>query len=368
MVYQAADARRGRRLVAAPTDWFEDAEGSTYDDASVPLRREVGPRTVVRTERMVDPSVADKDAERCMFWVRAAYQADLCVHRDYEVSESDTLFWIDGVLYKQRHETTSFLDGDVVAQALFHFQEWKRYYRSSQIAPLSDSFSLVNAFVLTEDGVSPLPPPPPSPAEEKDEDPDDAATPEPTESVAQLVYRQVLAWRTATERDRTGPPHATVCLRSSVRNESHPRETACRRRASWRDPDAVEVLNTNDVHATWAENNVDAEKGATLALTLRVDDDDRATAEGRLDLAATNVDLWGANEPCVLLIHVAGGREGGGTDALLRARFGGDARPSCLVGVVRSDDDDDESRAISRKALTNLAVAAAPTRIYQNSK
>ena len=56
------DAQEGRRLVAAPTDWFEDAEGSTYDDASVPLRREVGPRTVVRTERIVDLSAADEDA------------------------------------------------------------------------------------------------------------------------------------------------------------------------------------------------------------------------------------------------------------------------------------------------------------------
>lgn len=176
----------------------------------------------------------------------------------------------------------------------------------SQIAPLSNLFSLVNTFVLTEDGVLPLPPSPlTSPAEEEEEDPDNATMPKLTKLVVQLVYQQVLAWRPATERDCTGPPHATFCLRSSMCKESRPGETACCC-ALWQDPDMVEVRNTNNIHATWAKKNVDTKKGVMLALTLHVDDNNRVTAKGRFDHATTNVSLWGVNEPCLLLIHAAG--------------------------------------------------------------
>lgn len=98
------------------------------------------------------------------------------------------------------------------------------------------------------------------------------------------------------------------------------------------------------------------ESDVTLALTLQITARQAMhNLDAVLDIVAVNVDAW-QGQPCVLVVHL-----GGATDSivkkirerLLRLRHDG-----CLVSLIAQG----RTAYVSRKALMNMAVDAAPTR------
>jgi hypothetical protein len=114
-------------------------------DRNQPLQYSMGPRESI--------AKSDKDQKaKCMYWVQQKYQSQLCLSET--VTAQETVYWINGELYKQRLENIA-LDSGAVTAPFFHFQEWKRYSRLSQLTTLHMS-SEVSIFVLTKEGAIPI--------------------------------------------------------------------------------------------------------------------------------------------------------------------------------------------------------------------
>ena len=94
-----------------------------------------------------------------MFWAPKTYQLDICA---VGVSETDTVKFIDGQLYKQSYKLLEF-PGGVQTSPFFHFQEWKRKYRHGQFNVIGPGGS----YLIKKEGVARIPS-----AEDYDEDED----------------------------------------------------------------------------------------------------------------------------------------------------------------------------------------------------
>ena len=190
-------------------DWFEHEEKyslhysstvSQYDDNNLQLQWEIGELTMINTRAQEiakqGHSSNNEKGINCMHWVQSMYQADLCA---LGLDADNTVFLMNGQLYKQKHLTTNF-PGEIQSLPLFHFQEWKRKYRSNQIEPLMHSAELRSpGFVLTKNGVLPLPSVDYSPS-------------------VSVVSKQLNSWAKAkNKKHHTDLPTSIFCLRSSVR-------------------------------------------------------------------------------------------------------------------------------------------------------
>ena len=124
---------------------------------------------------------------------------------------------------------------------------------------------------------------------------------------------------------------------------------------------------------TW--DSVDVNQDVTLALTLQINADvirNKAKLDGLLNLAEANIRIWGKTQPSVLLVHVAGATKDVANTIYKRfqsnaEKNGKDGQSegdeqglysSCLMAIMLSSNIE----VVSRKALLNMASAAAPTR------
>jgi hypothetical protein len=123
--------------------------------------------------------------------------------------------------------------------------------------------------------------------------------------------------------------------------------------------------------AWWDGRLVDANKDVTLALTLQITQShmkETTMVRNLLAMAESNIYIWGARQPSVLLIHVGRTQDDDNSYArtmeMIKEVFALNEASSSphlrnsLVAIV----DSFHHPTVSRKALMNMATHAAPTR------
>lgn len=330
VVYKAGSRQDGKKLAKLSDTWFE-MKNTVYSDTRKPLQQEVGDREQL--------AVVAKEKAKCMYWAQEKYQSKLCID---DVDSTDTILWLDGRLYKQKHETALFPD-NLITAPFFHFQEWKRYYRANQLAPFHRE-SKARTFVLTKEGVIPI-----YPIEYKHD----------KHFVPSYLGLELTKWNGVKSDDREFLPSYSYCLHSGPRKTPpNPPAPQCRYVSSWRDRERVEIISGAP---EW--KLLDANTEVTLGLTLQITAEQAANPaaiDGILDLITMYLNRW-QGQPCVLLIHVAGTNPE--VAAKLRNQLGpasslSDALETCLVAAIF----DEGAEFVSRKALLNMVVDASPTR------
>lgn len=348
------ESTTGLALVALKSKWFETDR--VYRNRKQPLQVPVG-----EFKRVALPkSTRDSDNygnANCMFWVQKKYQRTLCLSD--AVASTENLYWLYGKLYRRAFENVP-LEAGVQTGPFFHFQEWKRYYRPSQLAPLHLG-SRVPSFVLTKEGAIPLPDPLDVEARRSLR----RLAPSPLQASLKhwaSTAAAVAASAAADFDERSLLPRRSYCVVSGPRKfPPKPPASECYAKVSWHDAEGIEILSRAP---GWSPFTVEAERDVTLVLTLqvtRVQGKNRQALSDIVDVLVENLKRW-RGRPSVVVIHVAGGTEEG--IAYLRRRF--DPRQNqphfdaALVVVLYQEEDD----VLSRKALTNMAIDAVPTRWY----
>lgn len=289
------------------TDWYENG---VYENLKQSLQTEIGKKLPVKTYRDVD-----RTNGHCMYWAPKQYQLDLCA---VNVKSTDTVFFINGVLYKQKYKNLE-LSNRLETFSFFHFQNWKRFYRKNQMLTLRnpDQFAGV---VVSKEGVIPL-----------------------FQKPNQHQKAAISAKNTISMQHLT----SSYCLKSSKKKfPPEPPAAECKFYVGW---GSIIVLQ----HPNW--NQINATEDITLALTLQISPHHH-DPDGLLTLAEENIKIWG-NQPCVLLIHA---KES--VLPLIKKKF--PKAQFCFIGVIflSSTDGDEVEEVISRKALLNMAFDASPTR------
>lgn len=384
VVYKVKSQQDGNALLKSSPRWFE--LDKVYSNANQPLQWEVGRKEVIEL------SNPDSQAN-CMYWAQKKYQSKLCVSSN--VTEHDTVFWVNGRLYKQRYENAK-LDTEVATAPFFHFQEWKRYYRESQLASFRPD-SEFTTFVLTKEGAIPVYPNMPM----------DGIGPPLwlSPSIKSPLGDSILHWKAGNaEIDRKLLPVRNYCLSSRPRTfPPVPPAPQCVQQVSWWDEDRVEILS---MAPAW-QTDLDIQSDVTLVLTLQIpihQSSDATAMKGLLDIVIANLNRW-QGQAAILLFHVAVEDESQQDDviALMESRFKedsgtsakssglgasegfigeeSDVKPlfgidSCLIAAIFANLAEDEERnrnkkpvppvtsVVSRKALLNMATDAVPTRWY----
>jgi hypothetical protein len=330
-----------RGLLAISEGWFE-TRGSYYANPRNLLYKPMGQR-----ERL---PIVEKPHAHCMYWAQKRYQSRLCVD---DVEATDTLYWIDGQLYKEPFELDS-LPGGISSAPFFHFQEWKRDYRRSQLVGFRRN-GPSSTFLLSKEGVLPVLPPRiigtgGSNIMFKSKD-KSVVTPSP-------LGIALSQWHGIRNDDRQQLPHHYYCLRTKPQKKKS-KDPSCIFMTSWRDTHTVEILSRAPA---WIRLDVTME--VTLTLTLQVHSDqlaDSSAIQGFLNLLTLLLDRW-QGQPCVLVLHIAGATPE--VADLFRTKLGEGSDLSylgldaVLVAAIFSQGPE----TLSRKALMNMAIDAAPTR------
>jgi len=258
------------------------------------------------------------------------------------------------------------------------------------LAPLNHPTLTKNGGVLIKEGILPLLPPLSSPSS-----PFTHHLPHKSGVYAEMKTPSSSLLSSSTAR---------FCLRSSQKkNPPQPLTSQCDEVVSWRNHQhigkemdghddqqqrgtVVHILNTgriwDDTSTTTIHDAVE-EDDVTLAMTMQITSTqslDVYALDDLLDVAESNMVIWASSlhfqqQPCVLLLHVAGATEEVKTK--LAKRFqndnfseishkddGSSSRgrhylESCLISAIFSKSTNEH---VSRKALMNMAMEAAPTR------
>ena len=382
VIYKAKSKEEGKDLLHSSHNWFE--RDTIYKDPTQPLQYEVGRKEVIELN---DP---DSNAN-CMYWAQKKYQSRLCVSSN--VTENDTVFWVNGRLYKQRYENAK-LDTNVDTAPFFHFQEWKRFYREGQLAAFRPD-SDFSTFVLTKEGAIPV----------HYREVGNTPLAQLSSDIKSPLGNAVFHWKAGNvDVDRKLLPLSSYCLISAPRKfPPVPPAPQCSQQSSWWDEEQVHILS---MAPAW-QTDLDPKLDVTLVLTQQIpiyQSSDSAALNSLLDLAIANLNRW-QGQACVLIFHVAVDDEGHKDDvlSLMEARFSGttngsssskssghanDADPdaggsetstsplfgidNCLIAVVFSNLTPYTSKKkglpasyhVSRKALINMAIDAVPTRWF----
>lgn len=344
IIYQEASDSTGSGstdLLQLLPQWFE--KDPIYKNRKLPLQKPIG-----ELEEIALPNNLDA---KCMYWVQSQYQKSLCLTE--KVQHNENLYWIYGKLYKRRFEEVT-LGFNVKTGPFFHFQEWKRYYRSSQLASLH-LHAQSSSFILTKEGAIPLLDLSPS-------------TRSRTRIIPSPLQRSLKKWQTVRRSDRSILPGSSYCLLSGPRKvPPRPAVPECYFQVSWHDDLGMEILSGAPEWST-----VQVESDVTLVLTLQVTEvqaKNPTALSAILDVVVSNLSHW-QGQPAVVLIHVAGATE----DAIdvLRRRLqpdrdssaidpvGSELLDAALIAVIYHEED----ITVSRKALLNMAADVVPTRWY----
>lgn len=143
-------------LAAGDEDFYTDVESMTKIQSYRQAGKSLGGGTrvilthilthILTNSSLRSPPVAGRG---CMFWAPKTYQLDICA---VNVKETDTVKWIDGVLYKQKYNLVKF-PGGVETAPFFHFQEWKRKYRHGQFNVMGGEGS----YLVRKEGIARIP-------------------------------------------------------------------------------------------------------------------------------------------------------------------------------------------------------------------
>lgn len=312
VVYKA-EPGQGMTLLGLNRVWFEQPNYTQGE-----LQEERGQKGAVQWRN--DPSID------CMYWVREIYRSQLCIQG---ADATDTIFLENGKLLKQTYKNIN-LPSHIASAPFFHFQEWKRVFRYNQNAAFDRKSA--TTWVLTKEGALPLP---------QRGDSTVVSVPSPL-GIAPSK------WRGTREQM---PRHPYCIITGQRKFPPSPPAAACELMIWWRNSEQVEILANAP---SWRQLN--AAVDVTLALTLQISAELAAqNLEAALDVAIANVEAW-QRQPCVLVVHLAGA-----TDRIsqrARERLATIRHDGCLVALLAHE----RSVSVSRKALMNMAVDAAPTR------
>lgn len=302
--------------------WFEN---SNYQNQ--PMQVDSGPITQVKWRK--DPSA------NCMYWVREIYRSKLCI--EGVTSQHTIIMTRNQELTKQRYKNQNIPLG-IDSAPFFHFQEWKRAYRHSQIAVIGGNSRYQDGggtWILIEEGVIPLP---------------KKLTDGHITSISPLGLE---SWNTWHISDRSSLPPHPYCLISG-KQPSPLLGAECRWVVSWR-----MTTNVKIIFSAPGWNSVDETEDVTLILTLQLKSS-QTTLESMIHVALTNIKAWGRRQPCVFVIFLRGDNDDETKEA---AKLIGDllhegVHERCLVALITRTTKD----IVSRRALLNMAMDAAPTR------
>lgn len=307
-----AEYGQGHELIELDRVWFEQPTNFEFR-----LQVQHGEKGVVQWRN--DPSV------NCMYWVREIYRSELCIQG---ADSTDTIFLENGRLLKQTYRNINIPSG-ISSAPFFHFQEWKRFFRYNQNAAIDRKSTAT--WILTKEGALPLP--------SRGNNNSEVRTP---------LGITPSKWKGT--RDQL--PHHPYCIITGLRKfPPVPPAPGCEVMISWRNSERVEVLSKA---RSWRRVNTSFD--VTLALTLQITAGQAIrNLDAILDVAIANVEAWHP-QPCVLVVHV-----GGATASIadrVRVRLQSIFHDGCLIALVVQES----SHVVSRKALINMAVDAAPTR------
>jgi hypothetical protein len=332
----------GPRLSALSPQWWQNNKnmGRSFHikppkmrsqrQSQEPMQKEIGYRQLVENYQ------PDPDAN-CMYWALPKYQSKICVHAD--ISHDDTVFWINGSLYKQRYEN-AVLDESVVTAPLFHFQEWKRSYRFEQISTMTPLLSS-QTFVLAPEGAMPM-------LEAKN----------PVSQVeSPLGLSPMKYWTGSDNSDRSQLPGNVYCIFSHVDNSTGQTKVTCSKAVNWTNEKTTTILANAP---GW--KSLDIEKDVTLVLVIPIPAvvaQNQRTLQNAIDHLLVTLNRW-HGQPCVVVMSVSG-RTKEAAD-LLESKLGGNKVEfaSTLIAVLYETS----LEVPSRKALLNMAIDAVPTRWY----
>ncbi len=334
VIYKASMEHR-KSLLTVSNDWFEK-RGSIYANSKELLYKPVGERKRLKLKQ--------KEDAKCMYWVQEKYQSRLCID---DVDSTDTVYWINGKLYKEKYELAK-LPGNILTAPFFHFQEWKRYYRTAQLGGFWRNGPFTG-FVLVKDGILPL--------YAKGYDSYRKRYKVEKDLIPSPLGHPLSLWHDGEFLDRERLPNRLYCLQSVP--EERPPTTKCKFVTSWSDSKTVEILSGAP---DWSAVNIDSE--VTIAITLQLHSEqyeDTSVIEGFFRTLALYLNHW-QGRPAVIVVHVAGAtslvidmiREKLEPSSGL-SDFG---MGSVLIGAIFSEKPD----TVSRKALMNMAIDASPTR------
>ncbi|GAX13943.1 hypothetical protein FisN_5Lh150 [Fistulifera solaris] len=331
VLYRAKSAGENARLVARLDPSYWDKNGA-YTQRDISLG----------SLEAIDIADAVHNDVKCMYWVPSEYQAKLCLSA--LIASDETLYWINGSLYKQKvvlHD-----EGLADTAPFFHFQEWKRHYRYNEVASCHAGTS-ISTYLFTQFGAIPLPHSKVQRILKGSRD----------SSVSPLGLAPQ-KWDSSMEFDRRQLPLSQYCIVGSATKLT---KSPCRTFIEWTNKNATTILAPAQ---GW--NFIDVESDVTLILTLQISADqssDKTALKGCMDPLIDNVDRW-FGQPSVTIIFMAGATK----DSMryVHEQLGPESiftqhHKNAFVAAIF---DEEISSSASRKALQNMATDVAPTRWF----
>jgi hypothetical protein len=305
---------------------------SVYSQRDQPLQRTIG--AMENMEWTPHPA-----GDKCMYWVLPKYQKRICTGT--AVAEDETVYWVDGQLYKQRFEAVQ--HGDTTTGPFFHYQEWKRYYSYGQLASMHPS-SKVSTFLLSDKGALPVF--------------SNFEASRATKNNISPLGLDMAHWHGVELENRSQLPGNVYCLSSEL--DQSKSKLSCTGAAVWTNVNSTDVLASAK---GW--NEVDTELDVSLVLTMQINEaqsGDREVLKGIVDHVSENIERW-YGQPSVVVMFISGATEE--TVQYLHGRLGpessfGERIRNTLIAAVYDQTD----VVVSRKALLNMAIDAVPTRWY----
>ena len=313
------------------------------------MQWEVGEKTLVRT--------LGKGA-KCMSWAPPQYQFNLCIDPSYNVTNRDTIFLIDGELYKQSFEEEKDLfflsqqfryhhSNIIESSSLFHIQEWKRRYRSTQLLSLKMPKNDIMGWTILPVGVVPL---------------------FGRSNIHHLSSLENLEKSVITPKRNFSLPSQYFCLQfKSKKVDITQSNESCLWAISWKDQDVHKLIGPD-----WDDSHHES-TDITLALTLQLQSSAFINNEGKLDallgIIETNISVW-KDQPVIIIVCITGhGGKQLGLEITTRLKKIVTSLQCSryLVGIVQkgvtiSSEKKEEPIVISSNALLNMAEAASTTR------
>ncbi|GAX17498.1 hypothetical protein FisN_5Hh150 [Fistulifera solaris] len=331
VLYRAKSAGENARLVAR-------LDPSYWDKNTAYTQRDIS----LGSLESIETADAVHNSDKCMYWVPSEYQSKLCLSA--RVASDETLYWINGSLYKQKvvlHD-----EGLADTAPFFHFQEWKRHYRYDEVASCHARTS-ISIYLFTQFGAIPLP-----------QQKIPRVLKDSSDSSVSPLGLAPQKWDSSMEFDRRQLPLSQYCIVGSATKLT---KSPCRTFIEWTNKNATTILASAQ---GW--NFIDVESDVTLVLTLQINADqsnDKTALKGCIDHLIDNVDRW-FGQPSVTVIFIAGATE----DSIryVHERLGPESiftqhHKNAFVAAVF---DKETSSSASRKALQNMATDLAPTRWF----
>lgn len=327
VLYKATSKEQGIKLTELDSQWFE--RDLVYIDRNQDMQEAHGERSV-----MAMPM--EDSGKDCMYWIRKEYEKQICLPK-HAVTSTDTVYYINGQLFKEPFLPARLETEDVVTAPFYHFQDWKRFYHYGQVANMHLS-STASTFVLTKEGSIPFF--------------SGQKAPKLSTPLGQILKKDT--WIEATDDLRAKLPYRHYCLISMA--VQRPSRVACDLSTSWRDKETVHIVSGAP---GWASGEIHPETDVTLVLTLQISGERHDKISDLMKVLQSNIDAWGG-QPCVVVTFLAGaGKES--IETMHKAFVGmKESLDNVLVAVISRRDKD----GVSRKALMNMAIDAVPTRWY----